>query len=34
MDNFLIDLWKNGKISSEMAYQYAFDEEYIKKQVR
>ncbi len=34
MDNFLIDLWKTGKISSEMAYQYAFDEEYLRKQVR
>jgi len=34
MDNFLIDLWKTGKISSDTAHQYARDEEYMKKQVR
>lgn len=34
MDNFLIDLWKTGKISPETARQCARDEEYMKKQVR
>jgi len=34
MDNALINLWRGGDISAEMARKYARDEDYVRKQVR